>query len=67
MGHDRAARVGAARDGDPHPPRYGLVTGAVQRMFNEGVRRDPENPPQRDTHTARPYWGTYPVLLGRGE
>ena len=26
---------------------------------------DPENPPQRDANTARPYWGTYPVLLGR--
>ena len=22
------------------------------------------NPPQRDANTARPYWGTYPVLLG---
>ena len=50
-------------DTDTH--LFGLVTGAVQRMFNDGVRRDPENPPQRDANTARPYWGTYPVLLGR--
>jgi cytochrome P450 len=67
IGQDLAAGVVPAGDVDPDAHLYGLVTGAVQRMFNEGVRRDPENPPQRDTHTARPYWGTYPVLLGRGE
>jgi len=54
-----------ARPGtDPDTHLYGLVTGAVQHMFGVGVRRDPDDPPQRDAATARPYWGTYPVLLG---
>ncbi len=64
IGQDLAAGVVPAADVDPDAHLYGLVTGAVQRMFHEGVRRDPENPPQRDEATARPYWGTYPVLLG---
>jgi len=64
IGQDLAAGVVPAPDVDPDAHLYGLVTGAVQRMFSEGVRRDPENPPQRDAHTARPYWGSYPVLLG---
>ena len=43
---------------------YGLVTVAVQAMFDRNVRQDPEDPPQVDTTTKRPYWGRYPVLLG---
>ena len=65
IGQDLAAGVVPGADVDPDAHLYGLVTGAVQRMFTEGVRRDPDDPPQRDAHTARPYWGTYPVLLGR--
>jgi hypothetical protein len=65
IGQDLAAGVVPTGDVDTDTHLFGLVTGAVQRMFNEGVRRDPENPPQRDANTARPYWGTYPVLLGR--
>ena len=66
IGQDLAAGVVPAADVDPDAHLYGLVTAAVQRMFNEGVRRDADNPPQPDTHTARPYWGSYPVLLGLG-
>jgi cytochrome P450 len=43
---------------------YGLSTVAVQSMFDRGVRPDPANPPQMDTATSRPYWGSYSVLLG---
>jgi cytochrome P450 len=64
IGQDLAAGVVPAGDADPHGHLTGLVTGAVQRVFGEGVRRDPDSPPQRDADTARPYWGTYPVLLG---
>ncbi len=63
IGQDLAGGVVPAEDVDPNAHLYGLVAGAVQRMFNAGVRRDPANPPQRDAATARPYWGTYPVLL----
>ena len=64
IGQDLAAGVVAGAGTDPDDHLYGLVTGAVGYMFEIGVRRDPDNPPQRDTSTARPYWGTYPVLLG---
>ena len=43
---------------------YGLSTVAVQSMFDRNVRPDPANPPQMDTATSRPYWGSYSVLLG---
>ncbi|QJY48139.1 cytochrome P450 [Pseudonocardia broussonetiae] len=64
IGQDLAAGVVARPDTDPDAHLFGLVTGAVGQMFAAGVRRDPEHPPQRDAATARPYWGTYPVLLG---
>jgi len=64
IGQDLAAGVVARPGTDPDTHLYGLVTGAVQHMFGVGVRRDPDDPPQRDAATARPYWGTYPVLLG---
>ncbi|MCW0214417.1 MAG: cytochrome P450 [Pseudonocardia sp.] len=64
IGQDLAAGVVARPDTDPDSHLYGLVTGAVGQMFAAGVRRDPANPPQRDAATARPYWGSYPVLLG---
>lgn len=64
IGQDLAAGVVPREDVDPGTHLFGLVTRAVQRMFTAGVRRDPEDPPQRDATTARPYWGTYPVLLG---
>jgi len=64
IGQDLAAGVVPSGDVDTDKHLFGLVTSAVQRMFNEGVRRNPEQPPQWDANTARPYWGTYPVLLG---
>jgi cytochrome P450 len=64
IGQDLAAGVVQRADTDPDAHLFGLVTGAVQHLFRAGVRRDPANPPQRDAATARPYWGTYPVLLG---
>ncbi|MGE5136602.1 MAG: cytochrome P450 [Gemmatimonadota bacterium] len=63
IGQDLAAGVVAAEDpGEGH--LTGLVPVAVQRMFQAGLRRDPDNPPEWDTTTARPYWASYPVLLG---
>ncbi|MEV0595760.1 cytochrome P450 [Nonomuraea cavernae] len=64
IGQDLAAGVVPRTDTDPGTHLFGLVPGAVQYLFNQGVRRDPANPPQRDAHTQRPYWGTYPALLG---
>lgn len=65
IGQDLAAGVVPRRDAPVAEDHlFGLVPGAVQYMFNQNVRRDPDNPPQWDTQTKRPYWGTYPALLG---
>ena len=44
----------------------GLVAVAVQAMFDHGVAPDPDDLPRMDTTTARPYWGTYPVVFRPG-
>lgn len=64
IGQDLAAGVVPREHTNPDDHLFGLVPGAVQHMFRRGVRRDPEDPPRRDTGTKRPYWGTYPALLG---
>lgn len=43
---------------------FGLVPEAVQVLFNHGARPDPDDPPEMDESTTRPYFGRYPVLLG---
>ena len=42
---------------------HGLVPQAVVAMMGAGARPDPDHPAEMDTTTARPYWGTYPVLF----
>ncbi|GAA0828034.1 cytochrome P450 [Streptosporangium amethystogenes subsp. fukuiense] len=64
IGQDLAAGVVPRADTAPEEHLFGLVPGAVRYMFNQGVRRDPADPPRRDAQTQRPYWGTYPALLG---
>jgi cytochrome P450 len=49
--------------GDAH--LYGLVSGAVQAAFDAGVRSHPQQQPERDASTKRPYWGRYPVVFIR--
>jgi cytochrome P450 len=44
---------------------YGLVSGAVQATFDAGVRAHPNQLPERDANTNRPYWGRYPVIFSR--
>jgi cytochrome P450 len=64
IGQDLAAGVVPRGEGDVEGHLFGLLTGVVQSVLSAGVRRDPANPPQRDKNTLRPYWGSYPVLLG---
>lgn len=64
IGQDLAAGVVPRVGGDADNHLFGLLTGSVQRVLRAGVRRDPDDPPQRDQNTLRPYWGRYPVLLG---
>jgi len=55
-----------ARDGDvANDHLFGLVPEAVQALFDAGARPDPDDPPEMDESTTRPYFGRYPVLLGR--
>ncbi len=42
---------------------FGLVPVAVQTMFDHGCRPDPDNPPEMDESTTRPYFGRYLVLF----
>jgi cytochrome P450 len=65
IGQDLAAGVIPRGEDDVEGHLFGLLTGVVQSVLSAGVRRDPANPPQRDKNTLRPYWGSYPVLLGR--
>ncbi len=64
IGQDLAAGVVPRADFDADTHLFGLLTGSVQAVLTAGVHRDPENPPERDKNTLRPYWGSYPVLLG---
>jgi cytochrome P450/ferredoxin len=63
IGQDLAAGVLGSDDESTH--LFGLVTIAVQKLFDADVRFDPENPPVPDTTTKRPYWASLPVLLNR--
>ena len=68
-GHARLHRSGPRRRAglrsrateDDH--LFGLVPVAVQTMFDHGCRPDPDNPPEMDESTTRPYFGKYPVDL----
>lgn len=42
---------------------FGLVPVAVQTMFDHGCRPDPNDPPEMDASTTRPYFGRYPVVF----
>ena len=63
IGQELAAGL-AERSEETGEFEYGLATVAVQAMFDRKVRPDPDAAPQVDTTTKRPYWASYPVLLG---
>lgn len=54
-----------ADDTRPGPDHlYGLVPQAVQALLRQGVRPDPQRPPQQDTQTERwTRWAAYPVVF----
>lgn len=51
-------------DGSLDEHVFGLVPEAVQVLFDHGARPDPDDPPEMDASTTRPYFGRYPVVLG---
>ncbi len=64
IGQDLAAGLVFNDDSNFDDHLFGLVPEAVQIMFDHHVRPDPDDPPEMDPSTTRPYFGRYPVLLG---
>lgn len=64
IGQDLAAGLVFDADSTMDEHLFGLVPEAVQTMFDHDVRPDPDDPPEMDPSTTRPYFGRYPVLLG---
>ena len=64
IGQDLAAGLLASHDAALDDHLFGLVPQAVQALFDAGARSDPDDPPEMDESTTRPYFGRYPVLLG---
>jgi cytochrome P450 len=67
IGQDLAAGLIARSDANSEDATqsriFGLVPEAVQILFDHGIKPDPNDPPEMDASTTRPYFGRYPVLL----
>ncbi len=64
IGQDLAAGLLLHDSGTLDDHIFGLVPEAVQALFDAGARPDPDHPPEMDESTSRPYFGSYPVILG---
>lgn len=63
IGQDLAAGLVFDTESTEQDHLFGLVPIAVQAMFDSGCRRDPNDPPEMDESTTRPYFGRYPVIF----
>lgn len=66
IGQDLAAGVVLDRDTGLAGHLFGVTPVAVQTMFDHGCVPDPDDPPEMDASTTRPYFGRYPVIFTRG-
>ena len=64
IGKDLAAGILDGDTGDSANHLAGLVTLAAQSMLANGCRPDPDDPPEMNPSTSRPYFGKYPVVFG---
>ncbi|MFZ9085251.1 MAG: hypothetical protein ACO3C6_01615 [Steroidobacteraceae bacterium] len=48
---------------DPATHQYGIVAQLVRALLEAGAVPDPARPPERASYTARPNWGSYPVVF----
>ena len=64
IGKDLAAGILDGDTGDSENHLAGLVTLAAQSMLANGCRPDPDDPPEMNPSTSRPYFGKYPVIFG---
>jgi cytochrome P450 len=65
IGQDLAAGLVLPAGHDPAGHLFGLVPVAVQAVLDRGAQPDPDDPPEMDANTTRPYFGRYPVLFNR--
>ena len=63
IGQDLAAGLLPHGDEVSDGHLFGLVSVAVQALFDHGARPDPAQPPEMSATSKRPYWGTYPVVF----
>ena len=63
IGQDLAGGLAFSPEKSLDDHLFGLVPVAIQTMFLNGCRPDPENPPEMDDSTTRPYFGKYPVIF----
>jgi cytochrome P450 len=63
IGQDLAVGLAFSPEKSLDDHLFGLVPVAIQTMFLNGCRPDPENPPEMDDSTTRPYFGKYPVIF----
>jgi len=63
IGQDLAAGLVFDTQSTEDDHLFGLVPVAVQTMFDHGCQVDPDNPPEMDESTTRPYFGKYPVIF----
>ena len=65
LGRDLDGGVLPRADCAPQTHQYGIVPLLVRTLFERGARPDPDKPPKAASHTERPNWGSYPVVLGQ--
>tara|TARA_B100000427_G_C15448698_1_gene568579 strand:+ start:55 stop:1053 length:999 start_codon:yes stop_codon:yes gene_type:complete len=63
IGQDLAAGLVFDTNSTEEDHLFGLVPVAVQTLFLNGCKPDPDNPPEMDDSTTRPYFGRYPVVF----
>jgi len=63
IGQDLAAGLLFDADKTSEEHLFGLVPVAVKTMFDNGCRPDPDERPEMDDSTTRPYFGRYPVVF----
>lgn len=63
IGQDLAAGVVLDAGGGLGDHLFGVTPVAVQTMFDHGCIPDPDDPPEMDPSTTRPYFGRYPVIF----
>ena len=63
IGQDLAAGLVFDANSTEEDHLFGLVPVAVHTLFLNGCSPDPNNPPEMDDSTTRPYFGRYPVIF----